>query len=111
MLILVAIFGGLQLKKLQEQNKLSRLIARKSSVQEVNKLIFQESDIFIPLLYGPVDKDVVKDTIKEGREATEKDKAKRYGMNLTAAYASLHALDTIYQMREGDNPDDEEERG
>lgn len=65
---------------------LDRLIAWKTSVQEVNHLIFGDPETFRKVLYPEAETD------EEVRE-------------LTAAYASLHALEVIYYMRKDDKDD------
>ena len=79
-LVFAAVFGGKQIKIIEEQNRLSRIVGWKSSIQEVNDLILKYPDIFHPVLFPPLE--------SEGEVKTT-----------TAAYASLHALETIYHMR------------
>ncbi len=81
-----------------EQAGLNRIVATKASIQEVNKLIFQYPDFFIPLLYPQL----VGDDEEKREEGIEK------GKQLTSAYTSLNALETLYHMRtagrEGEDP-------
>ncbi|MCY4389021.1 MAG: hypothetical protein OXC18_18165 [Desulfurellaceae bacterium] len=70
-----------------KQDALNRIVATKASIQEVNKLIFQYPDFFIPLLYPQL--------VKEHGEK----KGIEQGKQLTSAYTSLNALETLYHMR------------
>ena len=76
-----------QQKKMSEQHELDRLIAWKTSVQGVNQLIFGDPETFRKVLYPEADTD---EKVRE----------------LTAAYASLHALEVIYYMRRDDERDE-----
>lgn len=75
-----------QQKEMSKQHDLDRLIAWKTSVQEVNHLIFRDPETFRKVLYPEAETD---EEVKE----------------LTAAYASLHALEVIYYMRKDDKDD------
>ena len=77
-----------QQESMVEQHELDRLIAWKTSVQEVNHLIFGAPKTFRKVLYPEAGTD---EEVKE----------------LTAAYASLHALEVIYYMRKDDKDDTE----
>ena len=86
-LAFIAVGGWRELSDLREQHRLERLIAGKTSVQEVNDLILKDREaIFVDVLYPGM---------PEG-------KAKK----LTAAYASLHALEVLYLMQIADSPED-----
>ena len=82
-LIVIAYGGWKQLKDIREQNELSRIVSWKSSIQDVNSLIFKYPKYFHPVLYPP-------------------DQEEEDVMQTTAAYASLNALETIYHMRKGE---------
>ena len=87
-LAVAAIAAWRQLKKMNERNDLDRLIAWKASVQEVNHLIFGDPATFRKVLYPEAATD---DDVRE----------------LTATYASLHALEVIYYMRKDDDSETE----
>ena len=91
-LVFAAIFGGKQIKIIEEQNRLSRIVAWKSSIQEVNDLILKYPDVFHPVLFPPLESE------KEVKKTT-------------AAYASLHALETIYHMRMSEAQNKKKEKG
>lgn len=71
-----------QLQQTRKQHHLDRLIAWKSSVQTINQLIVGHAALFSKVLYP-----------RQPQEKVEQ---------LTAAYASLHALEVIYYMRKED---------
>ena len=71
-----------QLYQTRSKHHLDRLIAWKSSIQDINQLIIEHAQIFSPVLYP-----------NEKQEKVER---------LTAAYASLHTLEVIYYMRKED---------
>ena len=92
-LAVAGVFAWVQLRKMSEQqekmraqHELDRLIAWKTSVQEVNHLIFGDPETFRKVLYPKAETD------EEVRM-------------LTAAYSSLHALEVIYYMRKDDEGD------
>ena len=86
-LVLAAIAGWEQLKIIQEQNRttqeqnrLSRIVEWKSSLQNVNDSILEHPDPFLEVLYPPPNSaDEMKKSI--------------------AAYNILNALETVYYMR------------
>lgn len=71
-----------QLRETAKQNYLDRIISWKNSVQNINTLIINNAALFGEVLYP-------------GRNQKEIER-------LTAAYASLHALEVIYYMRKED---------
>lgn len=87
--LVVAVGGWWQVANIIKQHELDRIIAWKSSLQDVNKLIFDKPEYFVPVLY-PRNND--RDDV----------------LKTTAAYTSLNALEIIYHMRrteKGENVD------
>lgn len=76
----VAAGGWRQLATIIEQHELDRIVAWKGSLQDVNKLIFDKPEFFVPVLYPP-------------------DREREDVLKTTAAYTSLNALEIIYHMR------------
>lgn len=76
----VAAGGWWQLATIIEQHELDRIVAWKGSLQDVNKLIFDKPEFFVPVLYPP-------------------DREREDVLKTTAAYTSLNALEIIYHMR------------
>ena len=89
-LLLIGIGGWMQLKTIRKQNELSRIVSWKSSLQEVNKLIFAHPDRFIPIFYPHM---------------TEEELLKT-----TGAYTSLNAMETIYHMRKDEKDEEQMKR-
>ena len=89
-LLLIGIGGWMQLKTIRKQNELSRIVSWKSSLQEVNKLIFAHPDRFIPIFYPHM---------------TEEELLK-----ITGAYTSLNAMETIYHMRKDEKDEEQMKR-
>ena len=86
-----AIAGGKQLKIIQEQNRttqeqnrLSRIVEWKSSIQETNKLILEDPDKFVPIFYpGKSPEDVLR---------------------ITGAFTNLNTFEIIFHMRKDQDP-------
>ena len=78
-LLLIAIVGGKQLKSIERQNELIRIVQWKNSLNEINKMMIDDPKKYIPLFYPESD---------EG-EAVE----------ITGAYTSLNTMEIVYHMR------------
>ena len=82
-LLFIAVGGWRQFKTVHKQSELDRIVSWKSSLQEVNKLIFAHPDKFTSIFYP---------------DMSEEDLLK-----ITGAYTSLNAMETIYHMRKDKN--------
>ena len=94
-LIATAVLIYFQLRRLEEQNELQRVVTSKSSIQDVNELILDYPETFLPLLYPGEYKETM----------TQKDIEKL--KKPTAAFAILHSLEGLYYMEKSNktNPD------
>ncbi len=82
--LFVATVGLAQLIAMRGQNELSRIIFWKSSIQEINKLILENPDKFVPIFYP-------------GKRPEEV-------LRITGAYTSLNTFETIFHMRKSQDP-------
>lgn len=83
-LAIIAAVARHELKVIKRQNELIRIVQWKNSLNEINKMMLDDPDKYIPIFYP-----------KSSEDEEEKCKAKE----MTGAYTSLNTMEIVYHMR------------
>ena len=78
-LVVIAVGGWRQLKAIKKQNELIRIVQWKNSLNEINKMMLDNPEKYIPIFYpGSSENEIVE---------------------ITGAYTNLNTMEIVYHMR------------
>ena len=96
----------LQLSHIRDQGEMQRIVASRNSLQEMNKIILDNKETFLPLLYPDFYKGVKPEQDADAKaEATTEAEATADAAALVLVFSALNAWEVVYHIQKEDNLD------